>query len=145
MDARAAILAWEEEQKAAEEAPDSSVLGNQELVFAETLVRLFRGRIKIDAARKMISSGRLGPVVQVGKFKAVLKVTMYAHLLSKAEHASSKEAKQAVAALLALIPSRTPKSARPRGRSPARGGDSSQELPQIPPPPIAPRPEASGT
>lgn len=77
---------WNQEVEP-ESGPDSSVLKDREIVFAETLVRMFRGEIKIDAARKMVSGGKLGPVVRIGKRKAVLKSSMYAHLLSQAEAA----------------------------------------------------------
>ena len=107
MEARAGLETWEK-QVALEQplCPDSSLLKEQEFVFVEHVVAMFHGKLGVDAARKMISSGRLGPPVRVGKRLAVRLKRMREYLDAKAESGGKKSVAPGKAASLPVIPRR---------------------------------------
>ena len=148
--AKQEIEDWEKEATA-EAGPDSSVLKDQELVFPETLVKMFGGTIKRDAALKMITSGRLGTVLKLSDRHAVSKTDMFAAMARNAAAGKRKRAEKPpsrnpVANLRPRRGARAPGAEAPPPIAASRSaGDSEVSPPRpLPTPPIPPAPPIKG-
>lgn len=114
LEARRELETWEKSH-AESEGPDDTFLKDRSLIFAEDFVRMFRGEIGIDAARRALSSGRYGQVLRVGKRVAVRKEAMF-QALKEAATAREEQSKRASSALRASAPraKRAPRRAAAR-------------------------------
>ena len=104
-DAEREVKAWAEEEGQAQ-GPDVRTLNGKDMLFAEDFVELYRGELKIDAARKLLSSGKVGTPFVIGKRNAVLKDDMFATLARSAADDKSPRRRGSVAAMLDALPRR---------------------------------------
>lgn len=132
--AKAEIEAWEKTLPA--HRPSSKVLKDEDLVFPEMIMEMLR--IKIDAARKLVSSGAFGKPVRLGKRVAVFKKDMYEAMRAQAPEVAPAKEKPPGSPFTDLP--------RRRRRSAVRRAPKSDAAPEAPPATdVPPTPRAGPT
>ncbi len=134
--ARAHLAQWV--KGAAANRPNSAVLKDQNLISPEMIQDLLC--VDIDAARKIISDGRYGKFVKVGRRQFLLRADFDAALLAQQAARSSSAVKPSTG-VLANLPRKPRGKGRGRSAGPETVADSSSPPP---PPPSSTPPSASG-
>ena len=94
--------------------PSSAVLKDQDLLFPEAFSQMLC--IGIDAAQKLVSSGRVGPPFRLGKRVLVFKEDFYTALRAQITGEALGPASSPIESPLSELPRRR----RGRGRHPSR-------------------------